>query len=65
MYAVTFTEFGDPEVLSVTEVPQPVARSGEVVVKVAASTVNPTDTLMRAGKQSVKVATLLDLGGTG
>ena len=34
------------------ELPIPRARDGEVVVRVAAATVNPTDTLMRAGKQA-------------
>ena len=52
MRAVVFSEFGRPEVLSVIELPVPVARQGEVVVKVAATTVNPTDLLMRSGKQA-------------
>ena len=52
MRAAAFTEFGGPEVFRVIDLPTPVAGSGEVVVKVAASTVNPTDTLMRSGKQA-------------
>ena len=52
MRAAAFTEFGGPDVFQVIELPAPTAGSGEVVVKVAASTVNPTDTLMRSGKQA-------------
>ena len=52
MRAVTFEQFGAPEVLHVGTMPDPHPKAGEVVIQVAASTVNPTDTLMRAGKQS-------------
>jgi NADPH:quinone reductase len=51
MQASAFSEFGGPEVVRVMDLPLPRARAGEVVVRVAAATVNPTDTLMRAGKQ--------------
>jgi NADPH2:quinone reductase len=51
MRAATFSEFGGPEVVQVLELPQPRAGAGEVVVRVTAATVNPTDLLMRAGKQ--------------
>ena len=51
MQAVTFSEFGGPEVLRVTEMPQPAPGAGEVVVRVAASPINPTDVMMRAGLQ--------------
>ncbi len=52
MLAITFHEFGGPEVLCAENLPEPTAKKGEVVIKVAAATVNPTDTLMRAGKQA-------------
>ena len=52
MLAVVFMEFGGPEVLSVKELTQPVPGPGEVVVWVAASTVNPTDLMMRSGQQA-------------
>lgn len=52
MRAVSFDAFGPPEVLEITERPDPVAGPGEVVVRVAASTVNPTDLLMRGGAQA-------------
>lgn len=51
MLAVCFDAFGGPEVLRLVERPVPVAGPGEVVVKVAASTVNPTDLMKRSGRQ--------------
>ena len=55
MRAAAFMEFGGPEVLRVIDVPQPVAGAGELVVAVVASPVNPTDTLMRAGRQAASM----------
>ncbi len=52
MLAVNFIAFGDPEVIHIVERPIPVPGAGEVVVKVAASTVNPTDLGMRSGRQA-------------
>lgn len=52
MLAVNFTAFGGPEVIRIVERPMPVPGAGEVVVKVAASTVNPTDLGMRSGRQA-------------
>lgn len=52
MQAVVFDEFGGPEVLHLADLPDPVPGPGEVVVDVAASTVNPTDLLMRSGAQA-------------
>ncbi len=52
MKAVIFPKFGGPEVVSVAELPMPVARPGEAIIRVAASTVNPTDLMMRSGKQA-------------
>jgi NADPH:quinone reductase len=49
MKAVTFSEFGGPEVLRITEKPDPEPSAGEVVVAVAASTVNPTDLMTLSG----------------
>jgi NADPH2:quinone reductase len=43
MKAVMFSQFGGPEVLKVAELPEPRAAAGEVVVQVAACTINPTD----------------------
>jgi NADPH:quinone reductase len=49
MRAVGVTRFGGPEVLQIVELPVPEPGDGEVRIKVAAATVNPTDTGLRAG----------------
>ncbi|MFC9995814.1 zinc-binding dehydrogenase [Nocardia sp. NPDC127526] len=49
MRVVQAKAFGEPEVLSVTEGPEPVAGEGEVVVAVAAIDVMFLDTLLRSG----------------
>ncbi len=49
MYAITLREFGAPEVMEWTEVPDPVAGPGEVVVDVVASSVNRADVMQRQG----------------
>jgi NADPH:quinone reductase-like Zn-dependent oxidoreductase len=49
MRAVGFTEFGDPSVLGIVTVPKPSPGPGQVLVKVAAATVNPTDLGFRHG----------------
>jgi NADPH:quinone reductase len=49
MRAAFYTETGGPEVLQVAEVEDPVPGPGEVLVRVAASGVNPTDWKRRAG----------------
>ncbi len=49
MKAVTIARFGGPEVLEVRELPKPEPGPGEVLVRVAAATVNPTDLSLRSG----------------
>src|ERR671922_1297991 len=49
MHAITVREPGGPEVLQWTEVADPVAGPGEVVVDVVASAVNRADLLQRQG----------------
>jgi NADPH:quinone reductase len=49
MRAVAITRFGGPEVLEIVELPVPEPGEGEVRIKVAAATVNPSDTAQRAG----------------
>ena len=49
MKAIVVHQYGGPEVLKFEEYPDPVAGSGEVLVRVAASSVNPIDYKRRAG----------------
>lgn len=49
MKAVGIYGFGGPEVLEVVEIPDPVAGSGEILIRVHAAAINPTDTLIRNG----------------
>jgi putative PIG3 family NAD(P)H quinone oxidoreductase len=49
MRAVIAPEPGGPDALVVTELPDPVAGPGEVVIDIAASAVNKADTLQRQG----------------
>jgi NADPH2:quinone reductase len=49
MQAIVVRQHGAPEVLQLETLPDPVAGSGEIRVRVAAIGVNPYDTYMRAG----------------
>lgn len=49
MRAATFSEFGAPSVVSVTEIPVPVPGPGEALVKVGASSMNHLDLWIRRG----------------
>jgi NADPH:quinone reductase-like Zn-dependent oxidoreductase len=49
MKAVRYYSYGDSSVLVYEDADQPVARPGQVVVKVAASAFNPLDVTIRAG----------------
>lgn len=48
-HAIVYTEFGGPEVLTLTEIPDPVPGPGELAVRVEAAGVNPIDAKVRAG----------------
>ena len=50
MRAVSYAEFGGPEVLHVAEVPVPEPGPGQVRVRVAASVVHPVDLMVRSGR---------------
>ncbi|HVC84669.1 MAG TPA: NADP-dependent oxidoreductase [Solirubrobacteraceae bacterium] len=52
MRAVGVPRFGGPEVLEVVELPEPVPGEGEVRIRVAAATVNPTDIGLRDGHRA-------------
>ena len=49
MKAIVFSEPGGPEVLALSEVPDPVPGDGEVLVEVTAAAVNRADLLQRQG----------------
>jgi len=49
MKAIVVHQYGGPEVLKFEQYPDPVAGPGEVLVRVAATSVNPIDYKRRAG----------------
>jgi len=53
MKAVQFSRYGDPDVLQVVEVPDPIATPEEVLVDVKATTVNHLDLFQRDGSRPV------------
>jgi enoyl reductase len=48
-HAITYTEFGGPEVLTYTEVPDPSPAVGQLAVRVEAAGVNPIEWKLRKG----------------
>jgi NADPH:quinone reductase-like Zn-dependent oxidoreductase len=56
MRAAVRTEYGGPEVVRFVEVPEPVPKAGELLVRVHATTVNRTDCAYRSGKPWVNAA---------
>jgi NADPH2:quinone reductase len=50
MKAIRIHRFGDPEVMTLEEVPAPAPGPGQVLVDVRAIGVNPADTYLRAGR---------------
>jgi NADPH:quinone reductase-like Zn-dependent oxidoreductase len=68
--ALTFSQFGGPEVLEVRDLPEREPGPGQVRIRVAAATVNPTDLGFRSGRQGSQLAGLeppyipgMELGG--
>jgi NADPH:quinone reductase-like Zn-dependent oxidoreductase len=53
MKAIQQYEFGGPEVLRYEDVPKPVAKAGEVIIKVHAVGVNPPDWYLRDGYKTL------------
>lgn len=49
MKAIIISEFGDPSVLTYTELPEPAIKAGEVLVQVKAISINPVDVKTRGG----------------
>ena len=56
MKAIRVHAFGGPEVLQLEDVPEPTPSNGQVVVRVKAAGVNPSDTYTRSGISPVKPA---------
>lgn len=50
MRAMMYRSYGGPEVLEITELPRPTPSAGQVLVKVAAASVNPVDWKIASGK---------------
>jgi NADPH:quinone reductase-like Zn-dependent oxidoreductase len=69
MKALTFDEYGGPEVLKVTEAPEPHAGPGQIRISVKAASVNPYDWKVRsgmlAGGKPLDSTTYLGLDGSG
>src|SRR5688572_13341928 len=50
MKAIRMHEFGSPDVLALEDVPRPSPGRDEVLIRVAAASVNPVDYKIRAGE---------------
>ena len=65
MKAIQITEYGGPEVMKYSEVSDPVAASGEALVKIAAVGVNFTDIYSRAGINPPGLPWIVGVEGAG
>lgn len=50
MRAIIYADYGPPEVLVVSERPKPVPAADEVLIRVAAASINPIDARLRSGE---------------
>jgi NADPH:quinone reductase-like Zn-dependent oxidoreductase len=55
MKAVQFAQYGEPDVLQVQEVTDPITELGDVLIEVKATTVNRLDLFQRAGSRPVNL----------
>ena len=65
MKAILITQIGGPEVLNYSDVPVPTPKSGEVLVKVAASGVNFIDIYYREGRYKADLPFIVGQEGAG
>jgi len=49
MKAQIIKKFGDPSLFKLTDIPKPILKSGHVLIKVSATSVNPIDCKIRSG----------------
>lgn len=64
--AITYTAFGGPEVLTLTDIPTPTAGPGELAVRIEAAGVNPLDLKLRSGaRASGEITEPRRVGGDG
>lgn len=55
MKTVQFARYGEPDVLQVQQVADPIAEAGDVLIEVKATTVNRLDLFQRAGSRPVNL----------
>ena len=65
MHAIQIEQTGGPEVMAWTEVDDPVAGEGQLVVELAAAGLNYIDTYQRSGLYAVELPYVLGLEGAG
>lgn len=63
MRAVGFREAGSYDVIEIIEIPRPLAGPGQILIRCAAATVNPADTLLRRGAIPYVTVPVPHIGG--
>jgi alcohol dehydrogenase len=61
MKAARIAKYGGPEVISLADIDRPIARAGQVLVRVHASSINPVDIAIREGRLTAVHALRLPL----